>query len=487
MLQNNLIQILLALSRKEMSYFEEFVHSPYFNKHEGVRKLVSYLSQIYPNFSQETCERTKVYAAIFDNAPHDQSKLSLLFTYAVRLLEKFLAQEIFEEKQGFQKLWLVEKLRRIKQYDIFEKKLVQTDDETVGGHATAAEKLYLLRQKTEEFAFLAHLNPKKQNPAIFAEKQELLDAFYYGEKLSDACEWSVRKKILKSNIAPFPLRNLLEEINQKEAFAEKFPRIGLFKNLLEMIQSGEETAYFDAAKQVIRFEEKLSFDDLQTAYNYLQNFCIEKINQGKDTFLRQLFQLYQQQLEKDLLLENGTLSEWHYKNIVTVGLRLGETEWTKNFLFEFKSRLLPDQAENAFTYNLAAIFYHQREFEKVLELLLKVEFTDARYNLDAKALLLRTYFELEEYEPLFSLCDAFRQYLIRNNLLAESRKSGYAVLFKLAKRAAKIKAGIGFSTDEKLKKELTKLKQDLSKGDIIFNAAWLKSKITELGNQLFTT
>ncbi|HMR43283.1 MAG TPA: hypothetical protein PKC40_05595, partial [Saprospiraceae bacterium] len=271
-----------------------------------------------------------------------------------------------------------------------------------------------------------------------------------------------------------------------QALSEKFPRIGLFKNLLEMIQSGEETAYFDAAEQVIRFEEKLSFDDLQTAYNYLQNFCIEKINQGKDTFLRQLFQLYQQQLEKDLLLENGTLSEWHYKNIVTVGLRLGETEWTKSFLFEFKSRLLPDQAENAFTYNLAAIFYHQKEFEKVLELLLKVEFTDARYNLDAKALLLRTYFELEEYEPLFSLCDAFRQYLIRNNLLAESRKSGYAALFKLAKRAAKIKAGMGFSTDEKLKKELTKLKQDLSKGDIIFNAAWLKSKIIELENQLFT-
>ena len=68
-------------------------------------------------------------------------------------------------------------------------------------------------------------------------------------------------------------------------------------------------------------------------YNYFQNYCIQQINRGERQFLKETFNLFKDQLEKELLLdEYGFLDQWHYKNIVTTAIRLKEMEWTQNFI-----------------------------------------------------------------------------------------------------------------------------------------------------------
>ena len=88
MQSNKLIKILSELSRKEMTRYREFAFSPYFNKHQGVRSLVKYLSEVYPRFDAKTCNRELLLSYLAKEGVTDQAKLALVFTYAFRLLEK---------------------------------------------------------------------------------------------------------------------------------------------------------------------------------------------------------------------------------------------------------------------------------------------------------------------------------------------------------------------------------------------------------------
>ena len=94
-------------------------------------------------------------------------------------------------------------------------------------------------------------------------------------------------------------------------------------------------------------------------------------------------------------------------------------DWTKEFIEKFKDYLHPEVVENAYTYNLASYYYSTNQLDKVLDLLVKVEYTDIQYSIGAKSLLLRTYYDLEENEALLSLTRSFKQYLKRNRLIPE--------------------------------------------------------------------
>ncbi len=174
------------------------------------------------------------------------------------------------------------------------------------------------------------------------------------------------------------------------------------------------------------------------------------------------------------------MPEWHFKNIVTTGLRLDEHEWVRSFLENYRHRLRPEVEENAYSYNLAAYFHHLENYDEVLRLLLQVEYTDVRYNLDAKSLLLRTYYDLEESEALHSLTEAFKQYLKRNKSLSEFQKKGYFNLLNFTRKAFRLKTNREFTSSKKWEPELQNLRSELEAAETVFNKSWLEGKVAEL-------
>ena len=90
---------------------------------------------------------------------------------------------------------------------------------------------------------------------------------------------------------------------------------------------------------------------------------------------------------------------------------------------------------------------------------MKVEYKDLRYIAGAKALLLRTYYDMEEYEAFLALANSFNQYLKRNKLYSNSRRRGFSNLIKFARQAFQLKMELDFLNDEKQISELKKLKQ----------------------------
>jgi hypothetical protein len=326
-------------------------------------------------------------------------------------------------------------------------------------------------------AAIALLRPDMEH---IQEKQAWLDAFYLTEKLRDACEISHRKKLLK---ADFPsgqwLGILYQNILENEEKYRSFPPLLAYFYLYQLLEN-EEADYPSTLSKIRGLEPQLTLEDVQYIYNSLQNYCIGQINEGRQAFLRELFGIYKSQISKGLLLENGRLPEWHYKNITTTGLRLDEREWVREFLEQFKNHLPAEVAENAYSYNLAAYYYHKKDYEAVLKLLTKIEYTDIRYHLDAKSLLLRTYYDLEEEEALLALSESFKQYLKRSRQMSDFQKKGYFNLLKFTKKAFSLKQKAGYTKPTKWAAELEKLKLEIAKADTTFNQSWLEGKVGEL-------
>ena len=481
MLSHKVFTVLRAFSKKEMTRFAEMVESPYFNKHTDTQKLVRYLAKIYPNFDEKYCQREKMLKKLFPKHPKGQAHLALVFTYTRRLLETFLVQEQLKEEMPYQSLLLLRDLRQRKCNNLYEKLLdqrSQAEQERLSHDAAYYFWQSQLAQESDTY-YTQVLEQRKEDRSLEL-KEHNLDRYYMVEKLKDAVEMHIRKNILKVDYSARMLEAVLREVRDNLDAYVKIPAIYIYYLLYQMATRQENRYYYEAMSLLELHQSHFNQTDLVNIYNYLQNYCIARINQNDRVFLGELFKLYQAQLKQEVLIEDGYLSEWHYKNIVTTAVRLGELDWVKQFIEHYKHKLSPQAADNAYRFNLAAYYHAKGQYGKVLPLLIQVEYSDQRYNLGAKALLLRTYYELGEFEALNSLTDSFKQYLHRNKLMADSRRNGYYNLFRFTRKAAQIRATRDFTSANKLQKDLQKLRNDIDKAAAIFNQGWLEEKVNLL-------
>ena len=464
-----------------MTRFCSFCHSPYFVKHEQVRRLVRYLSDIYPQFDAKHCDEQLLYQLLFGEGDLDKGKIALVFTYTQRAFEDFIAQEQYQKDKPEQKYRLLQAYRAMSQFTTFEKALKRLESE----HAKVSQKdashyYYAYRLAKSADDYYNHQDRRRVDNSL-QQKQKSLDHFFILEKLRDACEVKVRQRILKVEYPTRFLKEVLAEIANDEPLFSEVPAILVYFKIYQMLDHGEQSEHYQEAfvffsEHTYLFEK----EELTWIYIYFMNYCIARINRGDNAFLKEIFQIYKAQLAQNLLLENGELSEWDYKNIVTTALRLRELDWVFQFIQDYRDQLNEQSRENAYRFNLANYYYAKGNFDKVLDLLIQVEYSDLRYNLSAKALLLRTYFDLGEYEALHSLTESFKQYLLRNKLMSDARRVGYNNLFKLTRKIANYKAKQNFMNTERQSREITKLQKELRETPLMYNREWLEEKLLEL-------
>ena len=463
-----------------MTRFRDFVYSPYHNKHADVRALVDYFCESYPDFKGITFNRRTIFNILFPGQKHDQGKLAVVFTYAYRLWEDFISLEVTRHQPVGHSIALLSHLReRGADIPLFKRTLRAVENAlNASPFRDSRHHLWNYQAASEADLFYAQQGKFEKDFSLQA-KQDHLDRYLLSEKLKDACEMTVRKKILRVDYQATLLDPVLEEVGQKWETYCLVPSVAIYYQIYRLLNGAHET-YFDVVRDLEANERFFPLEERQLLYHYLQNYCIERINQGRSEFLRHSFQLYQLQLDKSLLLLNGFLPEGHYKNLVTIGLRLQENEWVRQFIHSFRELLHPGVAENAFSFNLASYYYATGQLDKVQELLLRVEYTDLRYNLGAKALLLRTYYDMEEDEALLSLSDSFEQYLKRNQLMADERVQSFRRLLRFTRRAMVLRARLDFSSNGKTKAGIEMLWEQVLRTDPIINKEWLVEKVEKL-------
>ena len=91
MKNSKLIQLLGTLTSRELTRFEEYVHSPFFNKHQELKKLSTYLVKQGPEFKTERkLEKERIYKHLYGNVPYNDNMFYSLFSKLLKLLHEFL-------------------------------------------------------------------------------------------------------------------------------------------------------------------------------------------------------------------------------------------------------------------------------------------------------------------------------------------------------------------------------------------------------------
>jgi hypothetical protein len=163
----------------------------------------------------------------------------------------------------------------------------------------------------------------------------------------------------------------------------------------------------------------------------------------------------------------------HFKNIVTVGIRQQAYNWTEDFIDRYRLYLPEEEAENAFTYNMAILQEARGNYRQVKRLLLAVEFTDERYALGARSVLLRTYYDLEDFEMLRYQFSSFRMYLHRNRKISAVQKELHLNLIRITQKLVRYQEGGSISLEE--------IQDQISRTSHLASRRWLERKVKELG------
>lgn len=482
MLKSKLLDLLNVLTPYELNQLHKLVYSPFFNKHENTRILLDHILEVGPaNEDEELLSKETAFRIMFPGEEYDVQKVKDVMSPLTKLVETYLMQKNLDGEQGEQAIYLMRELRERK----LDKYFAATERQlrlTLNKQKRLDSEHFWLGYQLETEAdklFMAKLE-RAAHPSLQA-RADNLDKYYILNKLKMACEMMNRSNIIKATYK----MHLVDEIHDHiEAHLDEFadaPVILAYNyNLLALKNPDVEKYYEEMIGFLNENIDQIGTDEAVGLYDYAKNYCIKKINSGKSIYLQKLFEVYRSLIENELIYQGSYMSQWDYKNIVTVATRLKEFEWCLEFIEQQRPKLDPQHRENAYTYNLAMYHYSCGNYEDTMELLRDVEFTDVYYNLGGKTTLMKTYYELNEMEAFFGMIDSFKAYLKRNKLISEYQYKVNNNLLRFAQKLAKLKRDKDFVSDAKFAKELKGISDKIESTSEITNIDWLKQKVKEL-------
>ncbi|MDZ4747662.1 MAG: hypothetical protein SH808_04195 [Saprospiraceae bacterium] len=473
MRESKLYKAIIRLSGHELNRLHRFILSPFFNRNDSIVHLFEWIKNDLKEEMTEPFAKEVLWSVCFGKKEQfDDGRFRKLQSDLLRLVEEFYAQEVFEANSIHKAKYLLEA--------IYDRNLTELQASALKTAKRFAEEQilkpashYYYKYEIEQRTFL--LNRFQTERSIKSNIEDIarnLDRFYLAEKLRYYCTILDHQNLIEIDYKMLFIDEIIEHVKSNDY--SDTPPIKIYYQILLCYKEPNNRQHFDSIKELIKkhihiFPEIEVAEILDSALNY----CIKQTNQGHSEFVVEAFNLYQEWLPRGLLLVQGKLTPFHFKNIVFAGLRLNEFDWVEKFIHDYSVHLDEKHKFNAITFNLAQLYFYKKEYNKVIQQLSQVEYDDITYNLNSKTLLMASYYELDEIEALGSLLDAFRIYLNRNKDIPSTRRKHYLNTISLIRKLAKTIQG-DIPKVEKLIQEVETTQGVVSKNWILEKLAALK-------------
>lgn len=450
------------------------MQSSYFNVNQTLVDLYDLLIKDINNKSgnRDDLNKEKLWKKLSLQPPYDDIRFRKYFSDLLKLIEDYLALVVYQDNTLLQSTLLIEAVGEKKLEKLYN--TVMKDARRISEQTKLKDAdFYLAQYQIEKNYYnLTKYETKRTSKSNVEDIAKNIDLFYFSEKLRIVCEVLSRQNLASYDYKISLIDEIVNYVHSSEF--EPVPPVLVYYQIYLLYTEPENEEHYHKLMTLLDeysafFPEEVVKDEL---YMSAQNYCIKKINQGNQKFLKELFFLYQTLLKKEIIIANGEISPWYFRNIVVVALRLGEYAWTEDFIIKYQDFLEEDFRRNTVTYNLAQLYFYQKKYEKVIEQLQNVEYDDITYSLNSKTMLMATFYELDDIDPLFSLMESFRTYLNRQKSLPPSKARDYLNLIRFTKRLVRL---IPKDHDA-----INKLKEDVLKEKGAVNANWLLEKIAEL-------
>lgn len=471
---SKLYSILEHFNKYEQNRLRKYLLSPYFNKNQTLVELFEVLIKNINSKNPKDLSKELIWKKLYGSEKYDDVRFRKYFSDLLKLVEGFLAQQVYEENPLHQATYLIEavgKMKMEKLYNSTMKTARRLSDQQLHKPASYHFYQYQIEKNFYELAQHELKRGSKSNVELIANH---LDVFFLAEKLRIFVAVQTQQHFVSHEYKLLFIDEIISHIEKYLDNYEDIPPVALYYQMyLTTTQSDNHEHYFKLKNLLAKYGLIFPKGEALSIYYSAINYCIRKYNSGNQTFGEELLDLYQDLLNKEIIISDSDgLSPWDFRNIVVVALRQGKYNWTESFIQQYKKYLPESFRENAVSFNLASLYFYQKKYDKLISLLQTVEYEDYSYNLNSKAMLIATYYEIDEIEPLYFLFESFRAYLNRHKDIPLNRRKSFLNLIKFVKKLTKLMPGD--------KQALKKLKEEIEKDRNIASINWLKEKIAEL-------
>jgi hypothetical protein len=480
-----LINILRTFSKEEMKLFGKFVASPFHNSGKNCMPLFKLLNKAHPDFKAGNFSYENIHKKLYPGKTFNK-QVTWNLTSAMETMSKEFLKQTALRKNKFTAMELA-----ISEFG--SRKLVNNYSQTMGEMGKLLEAGGI---DYEYFEKKVRLENFKNDYCFLIDKLQLK-----GDSTLRSCEYQIML-FLRNTVGGLRDLRILEEYHNykydmnipfefaKNLKLEKIVEyanennfeyaylVEIYYHSLKMLLEPHITFHMDKFRELYEAHyKKLAKGEQGNMMHWLINYCLYNMELNENKFRRIVFELNVFRLNEGLVFYPGELfSKVIFLQILSSALDVNETDWAMNFIKEYTSKLLPDIQVSMRCMAYAFLYFHTKEYQKVIENLNKVEFIDIRDKLQTRVISAKTYYELGETEAVLNIIDSSKHFIVNNPSVSEIVRSHLHNFFKFFQKLVFVK-------ESKDKLELSILKNDIEKIKEISGKQWLLEKIAELENK----
>ncbi len=468
MIESQLVRLIFKLSRHDQVQFGYFLESGFSKKKEDVKSLYFFILG-HQKKAKSQLTKQNAYRYLFSKQEVDTTAIRHLMSYLFKALQRFLVlKQIYEQPNEYELkvarvmgTYGIEKARKASLRKVAQsiKKLPLP---SVEQHRTAYEYEYELYQNT--------LQQQRTAPKNLQEVNNALDLSFMAEKLKNCCLALSHQSVANVEYDTGLLSVILDYLHNNPLLSDQ-PLISFYYYYFMAATKQDGEGFFKNLQEKMQQQgHLLEKEEQRTIYLLAINYGIKKYNSGFNSYLKIVFELYKNALINELLLESGRLSPYAYKNIGGIALRLGELDWAHSFIHDYELLLPASQRENFVHFMLSKWYYESKDYNSAMRRLSQVNYSDIFLNLDAKVLLLKIYYELEEMDALESFLLSFQRFLERQKMMSYHKKNYLNTLYFTQKLVR-----LNFND----RKQLNLMRKKVEAANPVGEKEWLLEKLTK--------
>jgi hypothetical protein len=476
MRETKLFYYLRTMDKKEQSVFADFLDSPFFNKDPKPVALFAVLRNSILNSPKKQLSNESAYDQCFPGTPFNANALRKTQTALLHLFTEFLTFQAMKKDLALGHPLLLNELieRRADKYFHNHQREALKD---IGNWGKGSADQYQ-HQYGIGMAVLRYQNRNENRNAenSLPDISQSLDRAYEIRKLRIIYTALNQARIMGSEIDPEWQEFVRKRLDNEDRENTDNPLASIYLLLCSLILEPEIINQYHDLMSLLHVHH-LSFkrEELADVYIGSMNYCVQRINRGDFSFRWPLYELFQKMLKAEMLLDAGKLSPFHFKNIVSLGSKLGEFDWVEGFISSYGPNLAVDDPQGPIDFNRAVLHFHRQDYELSEQLFHRAQpvLEDVFYSLDIRVYLLWIYFETENISGMDALTLSYRIYLQRNNQVAEEKKQRYYDFIRWFRRL--------YQTPPYETKRLEKLRKEIEEKPRTPGSEWLLGKIGEKG------
>ena len=440
------LRILALLDKKTYKTFLKFLDSPYLNTNKKLYEFALYLFKFYPAFENKNLSKEKLDAFLFPGKVYNRKRITDYLSDLNKKLELFMKIETMKASESIQKNVLIDAFDSPGFYDLFYKEIRRNTEQLKDGKVKGPNKYRLIAELGERLLFHPEFFPKKNDDEheLLMDVMENLDMDFAFSKLRLITFLHSKKEFLIAEYSPNFLDRVMELSNSE--FSRKHIGFKIYLDLLSLQKTSGDCVMFNkVSKLFFQNSQMLSVGDQKNIFICLANYCVKSINLELEGFKHsELLNLYDNALDKKILIYNGQLSDSTFNNIVIAAIQADKFDYANSFIENYKQYLGDKIRTTAVRYCKAIISYNQRNFDEAIGWLDGAnKHSEIRYKIQWRYLFVKIYFEKNKeggwstYELLESFLESFSIFLRRNEELSPSKKSTYMDFVKFTKQLMK--------------------------------------------------